>query len=398
MKKDLAKILCVVLSVLLMAASMITVAATAEAWEPETFPLWVEGIQVTAENRADVLGDGKVRFEPETGVLQLTDGAVIESGVVSILADVDFADYAVCIASELNELSIKINGNVTIKQPAKAQRNSAGLISCGNTSLIGKGSLTVLGGDADGNASYAVVSVGALKIGDGISLTAKGGDNASASIGILAYLDVEMAKGAEVTALGGTAQKLSAGIYCALRRELKIDGAKLNCKASAAEKSAGICADLVKVESGEVTAEGADYGHCPASNVKGKFTVKGGSASVIGKTAAFYETEIRISEGIKARVAADANGTPAFWDGETPLADARIKKAVFSNEAETAIKGDINGDGTADALDAALILQKDSGLISLNAQQIANADLNGDGTADAIDAAKLLKLDAGLAD
>lgn len=59
--------------------------------------------------------------------------------------------------------------------------------------------------------------------------------------------------------------------------------------------------------------------------------------------------------------------------------------------------GDVNCDGRVNAIDAALILQLDAGLISsLSCQQ--NADVNGDGRINAIDAALVLQFDAGLID
>ena len=59
-------------------------------------------------------------------------------------------------------------------------------------------------------------------------------------------------------------------------------------------------------------------------------------------------------------------------------------------------RGDVNGDGEVDNLDAATVLKYDAGLTELPPDQLAAADINGDGTVDNLDAAAILKHDAGI--
>jgi hypothetical protein len=62
-----------------------------------------------------------------------------------------------------------------------------------------------------------------------------------------------------------------------------------------------------------------------------------------------------------------------------------------------AVQGDVNCDGRKNSVDAALMLQYDSGLIeSFSCPD--DADMNGDGAVNALDAAVLLMLEAGLID
>lgn len=68
----------------------------------------------------------------------------------------------------------------------------------------------------------------------------------------------------------------------------------------------------------------------------------------------------------------------------------------YGNNSDPDIRGDINGDGVADAGDAGLILRYDAGLITLTDGQIKNGDINGDGITDAGDAGLILRKDAGL--
>lgn len=58
-------------------------------------------------------------------------------------------------------------------------------------------------------------------------------------------------------------------------------------------------------------------------------------------------------------------------------------------------KGDVNGDGKVDNLDAATVLMYDAGLIKLEKEQLSRADINGDGVVNSLDAAEILKEDSG---
>lgn len=65
---------------------------------------------------------------------------------------------------------------------------------------------------------------------------------------------------------------------------------------------------------------------------------------------------------------------------------------IAVNEAPV-LRGDANGDGRVDAIDAALVLQFTAGLIG---SVPGNGDANGDGTVNAVDAALILQYSAGL--
>ena len=59
-------------------------------------------------------------------------------------------------------------------------------------------------------------------------------------------------------------------------------------------------------------------------------------------------------------------------------------------------KGDVNGDGIADNLDAAYVLRYDAFMTDFTDEQLKNGDVNSDGTVNSVDAAQILKYDAGL--
>ena len=60
------------------------------------------------------------------------------------------------------------------------------------------------------------------------------------------------------------------------------------------------------------------------------------------------------------------------------------------------IKGDTNGDGTADIADALMIARYDAGLAELDETQLSVSDVNSDGSADIADALMIARYDAGL--
>jgi len=69
---------------------------------------------------------------------------------------------------------------------------------------------------------------------------------------------------------------------------------------------------------------------------------------------------------------------------------------TFGSSEPPYLKGDVNGDGGVNALDASLILQHDAKLIKLAEDSLARADVNGDGKVDALDASLILQYDAKL--
>ncbi len=61
-------------------------------------------------------------------------------------------------------------------------------------------------------------------------------------------------------------------------------------------------------------------------------------------------------------------------------------------------KGDVNGDGVINSLDASTILKHDAMMLTLDADASARADVTGDGKVNSLDAAKILKFDAYIID
>jgi hypothetical protein len=81
--------------------------------------------------------------------------------------------------------------------------------------------------------------------------------------------------------------------------------------------------------------------------------------------------------------------------GVTPTVTPTVATPTRTPTPGGGMKGDANGDGNTNSIDAAIVLQYTAGLVS-SLPNLANADTNHDGAVDSIDAALILQIDAGL--
>ncbi|MCH8025552.1 MAG: chromosome condensation regulator RCC1 [Chloroflexi bacterium] len=90
-------------------------------------------------------------------------------------------------------------------------------------------------------------------------------------------------------------------------------------------------------------------------------------------------------------------GDGTFAERRTPVKVVGLgdKVAATPTPVPDTVAGDVDCDGLVDAIDAALVLQFEAGLLA-TLSCAAAADVNGDGLVDAIDAALVLQFEAGL--
>ena len=148
----------------------------------EAYPLWVRGIRVMVSNRDDVLGDGKVSYDPETNTLKL-DGADITAD-----SEHKYSDAAIYYEEE---------DKVLIIDAAKASTVTGPDVKMGSGIYLQEGNLT-----SRGSLSVTGAYCGINCFGDNITvngkLTATGKE-----IGIyLGSGDVTVNSGADLTAVG----------------------------------------------------------------------------------------------------------------------------------------------------------------------------------------------------
>ena len=133
--------------------------------EPKvSYDLWVCGTQVTTLNKADILGNGKVSFDPATNTLTLNQANLRSYGVHGGLWCVVYAEMPLTIAG---------TGSISMINSGSAGR-CAVRVDGGSVTINGDISITV-SNPSDGWQSYAVLATGPVYVAGGnVSVTADG--------------------------------------------------------------------------------------------------------------------------------------------------------------------------------------------------------------------------------
>ncbi len=291
--RRLAMILTVLLSVLLLPDKAAAVAVN-------EYDLWVGGIRVTSDNAGNVLGDGKVSFNPETGTLTL-DNATINGTSIS---DVTVSNIG--IYSKI-PLTIHVTGTNTVTSGvATNYGDSYGILSENTLNVTGGGTLTATAGKghhSSGIATYGFTLQGNTKV------TATGGeaidDGGTAGLGNYSGENSVIVKSGTLTAKGGTGGTKSFGIE--LSSALEMEGGTLVAEGgSASDKSYGIASvayyafDHI-IKEGTVTLSGASGATTHPLNI-----------------ADYSNPDVTVSGN------AYGSGAQA-WNGTTPLNDDGFK-------------------------------------------------------------------------
>ena len=175
----------------------------------KAYPLWVRGTLVMDANKGDVLGDGKVSYDPETGTLKL-DGA-------NITADPDhqYKDAAIYYEGKDKDLTINAAKASTVTATGEDSRG----IYTKDKNLIFNGTLNVTGGDdgvdcngnditvngkltASGSEIGIYLDSGDITINSGAELYASGSNNSGIGVNDNTG-SINIKEGARVTAVGG---------------------------------------------------------------------------------------------------------------------------------------------------------------------------------------------------
>gem|GEM_PF-4086971 len=166
----------------------------------ETDVLWVGGVEVTASNAADVLGDGTVSYDFETNTLTLTK-ANIQNGYKD-----DNGIYGIYSEGDLN-IVLEDKSYVTAPQD---EAGSVGIFVTGNLSFTG-GNIEVRGGNLSGTGfltSVGIYSSGSITV-DNAVVEALGGDiqgendTEALSIGVYVLSAVEAKNDGHLAGYGG---------------------------------------------------------------------------------------------------------------------------------------------------------------------------------------------------
>ncbi len=163
--------------------------------------LVIGGVGVTRHNCADVLGDGKVSYDPASDTLSL--------GGVTVTAPDGISESCGIWYRGSSELRIAVTGANTVAAGA-APSGSCGIFNETNRDMIfsGTGTLTALGGKSD--TSTGIFGYGLIFEG-GVTVNAVGDEAVSTSEGVYASA-VTVREDASLNAAGGQAESVSYGI------------------------------------------------------------------------------------------------------------------------------------------------------------------------------------------
>ncbi len=266
---------------------------TFEATQPDPYPVWVGGIQVTDANKDDILGDGTASFDPDTGTLTLNgltvgDGghasgaSIVSSGIdltVTGSAVLSGAGYGILVLEDSDgggkltldnasvtyavtdgsEAGIEADGDITVSG-GQIDISSAGpgIYSNNGSITIDSGTVTTASVDSGGIIADKAVTV------SGGTVRTSGGTN-----GINAY------SGA-VTISGGTveAEGEGTGIY-SYSRGITITGGTVTVAGTGYEASGIYTTDLT-ISGGTLAVTARDIG----IYVTGKLDVQNGTQKV----------------------------------------------------------------------------------------------------------------------
>ena len=193
MKRTTKKGLGLVLA-LAMVLSLLPAAALAA---PGEYDVWVAGVQITDDNKDDVLDDGgTVAFDPETATLTLNNADI--TGAPKPGDSTNTAGIYSKIA-----LKLKLVGDNTVTGTSASGYSYGVFVYDYSLIITGDGSLTATGGTSASKESHGILGY-TVTVNSG-TVIARGGDAKRYSLGIYGPFGVTI-NGGTVTAIGGTAQ------------------------------------------------------------------------------------------------------------------------------------------------------------------------------------------------
>lgn len=403
-----------------------------------------------------VKGAEAVYIDTETELIQLSrrvaDGDSMQGVEVYLTASIGLTKAFTPIGNGETPFSGSFNGGGYTISGLRVERTESynGLFGCivgGSVKDLKVTNATVSGGD------YSAVIAGRLYSYEGYSAitncTVTGTVDGGCYTGGITGLTLSAAHGIYAESVvkecsfkgtvkgdiyvGGISGKAEA-ISTASRAESRIEG----CVSNGSVKASGRYGSMAGGISGAVSAKSnggssiacVTEGLSCADSVTEKAAVGGisgaigadglGANAFIEKSVAFGSASAAaLSGGIAGQCEQANDGSAAVRDcvaggnvlggdiypiakgeGISGCFSSEDKQIVYPLEAEAPVyqKGDINGDGAVDNIDAALVLKYDAALIILGIPSKQAADVNADSIADNADASIILKYDAGIID
>ena len=229
-KRSMALVLAFTLILMLAATAVPALAAPADS----PYCLWVGGTPVTAGNAADIPAaypaerTGKAAYDSGSNTLTLTDYRCTDFSCDGLQGVIHYAGT--------DPLKIVLAGSSAVS--AGGGSVTCGIFSTGPLEISGNGLLTATGADGAFEKSYGVLFAESLTIKSG-TVCAAGGDTET-------FTDSDA---------------VSCGLFCT-HGSVQIDGGTVIARGGETNQksgslSAGIAADLIKIQGGTVRASGA---------------------------------------------------------------------------------------------------------------------------------------------
>ena len=275
----------------------------------ESYPVWVDGVQVTSANEGNVLRDAGV---PTVRYAPLSNTLVLDGASISWQAGQNAGIYAG------KGLRIALLGNSSI---ANDQVSGRGIFAHGDLEICGTGSLKV---DSQGEGIF--VCAGGLRVRDSyVGVSSRSG----VALCAVAYVDIQ---GGRVTARARSSQMYQHGIYVPEGDVSLCQGQARACTASVSG-GYGIYAPkgaLILRDSSVRACAGA---HRPSTFVS-VFGICAGGLEVSGSrvTAAarggyangLYADTVRIRSSCITAIAKGANGQ-GIYAGKLSIQDSQVR-------------------------------------------------------------------------
>jgi len=165
------------------------------------YDVWVQGVQVTEDNKDDVLGDGgSVVFDPDSATLTLTDADITGAAIPGLTPTAG-------IYSKI-DLTLALVGSNTVTDIDNTAGSKA--IDGMNLTITGSGSLTATGSANSNWESHGIFARRTLTINSG-TVNAAGGAGKTTSYGLYGRAGITI-NGGSVTAKGGTSEQAGGSI------------------------------------------------------------------------------------------------------------------------------------------------------------------------------------------
>ena len=286
-------------------------------WAEKEYNLWVGGTRVTSLNEGDVLGTtsdnnkGKVSYDDATRTLTL-NGANIKSSYEEETG-IKYGIYC-----KMRDLIINVTKNSTIDDGSRSANYNYGIMTDGNLTIRGEGTLAVTGGNdnqcwgirantitldstlvanggANGGDNTVSRGIEAKVINGNGKLTAKGED-----YGIFAGGGLTI-NGCTVNARGRRKGVFASNVALGATGTVTINGGTV----TAIGDESGIGShNNVTINGGTVTATGTEYGIDASNNT----TIKGGTVTASGVFQGINAGSVTIGENVSVK-AGDSEGS-----------------------------------------------------------------------------------------